>query len=197
MRFLGGIHVENGQHLLSNALAGKALALLCYLAVTNKQQSRDTLAGLLWSDFPEHRARSNLRDTLTLLRRTPLAPHIDINRKLIAFNSELPYWLDTAAFEDGVGQNSGVEPFDASVLELAIGYYKGEFLAGFQISKAALFEEWVTLQRQQLHLSATRALQRLVNYYLDDGDYEAGIPHACRRRDPPQLDAASLIERRN
>ncbi len=180
MRFLGGSRIENGQHLLSDGLAGKALALLCYLAVTNKQQSRNTLAGLLWSDFPEHRARSNLRDTLTLLRRTPLAPHIDIKRKLVAFNSEMPYWLDTAAFEKGVAQSIMVEPIDALVLESAIELYKGEFLAGFQISKAALFEEWVAIQRQQKHLSATRALQRLVDHHLDAGSYEAGIPHACR-----------------
>ena len=120
MRFLGGSSIENGQHLLSDGLAGKALALLCHLAVTNKQQTRGALAGLLWSDFPEHRARSNLRDTLALLRRTRLAPYVDIKRRMVSFNSDLPYWLDTAAFEQGIVQSTGVEPIDAPALEMAI-----------------------------------------------------------------------------
>ncbi|HSG17227.1 MAG TPA: BTAD domain-containing putative transcriptional regulator [Anaerolineae bacterium] len=180
MCFLGGIDIEKGGYSFSGELAGKALALLCYLAVTNKQQSRDTLAGLLWSDFPEHRARSNLRDSLTSLRRTRLAPHVDIKRRSVSFNSGRPYWLDTAAFDEGIKLGLGVAPIDAPRLELAIELYKGEFLAGFQVSKAALFEEWVTIQRQNFHLSATRALQRLVDFHRDAGSYEAGIAHARR-----------------
>jgi predicted ATPase len=71
-------------------------------------------------------------------------------------------------------------PVDPSPLEEAVGLYRGEFLAGFQVPRAALFEEWVTVQRQQMHLTAVEALQRLVNFHLDAGSYEAGITHACR-----------------
>ena len=39
----------------------KALALLAYLAVTEKSHSRDSLAALLWPDAGQNRARSTLR----------------------------------------------------------------------------------------------------------------------------------------
>lgn len=183
MRFFGGIRIDQGQNLISNELAGKALALLCYLVVTKEQQTRNSLSSLLWSDFPEHRARSNLRDTLTSLRRTPLAPYLNIERKLIAFNPRLPHWLDIQAFEEGIESGIGNDAINAGILERAIGNYKGEFLAGFQIAKAVLFEEWATIQRQQLHLRVVGALQQLVEYHLDAGNYDNGISSACRLLD--------------
>ena len=71
-------------------------------------------------------------------------------------------------------------PDDPSGLETAVALYRGEFLAGFQISKAAIFEEWVTIQRQSTHLLAIEALQRLVEHHIDSGSYDAGIPQASR-----------------
>ncbi|HEX8034295.1 MAG TPA: hypothetical protein VF510_10630, partial [Ktedonobacterales bacterium] len=43
----------------------KALALLAYLALTRQQQSRDTLAALLWPDYDQSHARATLRRTLS------------------------------------------------------------------------------------------------------------------------------------
>jgi DNA-binding SARP family transcriptional activator/predicted ATPase/tetratricopeptide (TPR) repeat protein len=156
------------------------VALLCYLVATNEPQTRDTLAGLLWSDFPEHRARGNLRDALAVIRRTPLAPYVDIGRRQVTFKWELPHWIDTAEFLQSVEQGSNQSRAEAAVLEGAMDLYRGEFLAGFQIPKAALFEEWATVQRQHLHLQATTALQQLVDFFLDEGSYEVGVSYACR-----------------
>ncbi len=180
LRFLGGISVEQGDKQRSDQLPGKALALLCYLAVTGEAQTREVLAGLFWSDFPERRARSNLRDTLTALRRTPLAPFVVSGRRMVSFNQDLPYWLDTAEFQKGVEQGLGGISDGPSVLETATELYGGEFMAGFHVPKAALFEEWVTVQRQHFHLLAVEALQKLVDFHLDAASYEAGIQHACR-----------------
>ena len=178
LRFLGGMSIGQEEHSFSDGLAGKALALMCYLVVTSEAQARGSLAGLLWSDFPEHRARSNLRDILSMLRRTPLAPFVQTSRRLVAFNSDLPHWLDTAEFQKGVHQSIQVRPVDPAGLETAIEQYRGEFLAGFHVPRAALFEEWVTVQRQQMHLLAVEALQQLVDFHLDAGSFEAGTTHA-------------------
>jgi len=179
LRFLGGISVEQGLQERKEQLSSKALALLCYLAVTCEAQTRETLAGLLWSDFPEQRARSNLRDTLTFLRRTSLAPYMDIGRWMVSINGASSFWLDTAEFQKGV--NQGIEELStsSSALEKAIGLYRGEFLPGFLVNRAALFEEWVTIQRQQMHLQAVEGLQQLVDFHLEAGSYETGITHAC------------------
>ena len=180
LRFLGVISVDLGRQERHDQLSSKTLALLSYLAVTGEAQTRGVLASLLWSDFPEHRARGNLRDTLASLRRTPLAPYVDIGRRMVSFNWDLPCWLDTAAFQQGVEQGIKALPDDPSALEAAVALYRGEFLAGFQVSRAALFEEWVTIQRQRMHLLAIEALQQLVDFHLDAGNYETGIPHASR-----------------
>src|SRR5262245_34643194 len=48
----------------------KALALLIYLAVTGRSQSRDRLAALFWPDNSQQEARADLRRTLSLLNKT-------------------------------------------------------------------------------------------------------------------------------
>ena len=42
----------------------KATALLAYLAVDGSRQTRDSLSALLWPDFDQSRAFTNLRHTL-------------------------------------------------------------------------------------------------------------------------------------
>ena len=46
----------------------KALALLVYLVVTTRPQSRDTLAALLWPESDQREARASLRRILHRLR---------------------------------------------------------------------------------------------------------------------------------
>src|SRR5258708_32412879 len=47
----------------------KARALLYYLAATGRSCTRDYLAGLLWVESPESRARHSLRSSLYHLRQ--------------------------------------------------------------------------------------------------------------------------------
>jgi DNA-binding SARP family transcriptional activator len=69
--------------------SSKAMALLCYLAVTGRPHARPALAGLLWGELPEANARNNLRKALTHLRKW-IAPHLSITRQSVAFNPALP-----------------------------------------------------------------------------------------------------------
>ena len=178
MRFMGGVSIRLNDVRVSEVLGAKALALVCYLAVTGEPQTRSKLAGLLWSDFEEHRARSNLRDTLSALRRTQLAPFLKASRRHIAFNSDLPHWLDAAEFQLAARRSMQERPTDIAGLEQAVSHYRGEFLLGFYLPSAALFEEWVTDLRQQLRMLAIEAFQLLIDSHMDAGDYEAGIPFA-------------------
>ena len=47
LRLLGGVSVEQNDKERNDQLPSKAMALLCYLAVTSKAQTRGALAGLL------------------------------------------------------------------------------------------------------------------------------------------------------
>ena len=98
LRLLGTVQIEKGERPLTHQLPQKAQALLAYLAVTKQPYSRAKLAGLLWSDFPENRARSNLRDTLLVLRRQ-LDDYLDISRQSVALIDGKDVWVDTAIFQ--------------------------------------------------------------------------------------------------
>ena len=65
----GPFQVMQGNQLNAQFKSNKVRALLAYLAAeSNRQHSRGTLAGLLWPEWPEKEARSNLRYALSDLR---------------------------------------------------------------------------------------------------------------------------------
>ena len=112
LQLLGGLSITLGDSQLSLELSRKAQALFCYLAVSERPFSRDALAGLLWTDFPESRARANLRDTLSDLGRV-LGHYLAIDQRTIAFVDEPALslltghhqsWIDTAVFQGHISQ---------------------------------------------------------------------------------------------
>jgi DNA-binding SARP family transcriptional activator/predicted ATPase len=164
----------------------KARALLAYLAVeADRPHRRESLAGLLWPDWPEPAARANLRRVLANLRRVigdrqAEPPFLDITRQTIQFNRASDHWLDVAAFTallavDAVDQAT-VEP-----LEQGVALYRGAFLVGFSIADSPAFEEWLLLRREHLARQALAALQRLSTYYEGTGAYEQALAHAWRQ----------------
>ena len=169
LRLLGTVQIEEGKRPLTHQLPQKAQALLAYLAVTKQPYSRAKLAGLLWSDFPENRARSNLRDTLLVLRRQ-LDDYLDISRQSVALIDGKNVWVDTAVFQKHLNQARTFpeQPeLKIEALEAATSLYNGEFLAGFYLPKTAVFDEWVTAQREHFHQLAVNALQTIVDYNLN------------------------------
>ncbi|HZG67939.1 MAG TPA: BTAD domain-containing putative transcriptional regulator, partial [Herpetosiphonaceae bacterium] len=174
---LGALRVRLGELSLGDVLSQKARALLCYIAIERREHSRAALAALLWGEFPEPDAATNLRQALTHLRRT-LDPYLTVTRHTVTFNSNSAYWLDTEAFErclTAAGDEPAVEQLGA-----AIKLYGGDFLQGVVLRDAPAFEEWMVLQRERYHVQALEALQRLADYYRVRGDYAASI--ACTTR---------------
>ena len=48
----------------------KAVALLAYLAVERRQHTRETLSALLWPDYEQSKAFTNLRHTLWEIKQS-------------------------------------------------------------------------------------------------------------------------------
>lgn len=142
----------------------KGWALLCYLAVTGKVHTRSALAGLLWSDSTETKARANLRKVLSQLKGQ-LPTHLLIDRRTISFNQESYYWLDVAKFEAGISQKS-----DFAQLQEAVALYQGDFLDGFYLPGATLFDEWMLTKRVQLRELALKALRSLAAHNTGHGE---------------------------
>ena len=75
---LGSLDITLDDQPVTHSFTGKARALLAYLAAESprypkghlRSHHRETLAGLLWPDYPEQNARANLRNALSNLRKT-------------------------------------------------------------------------------------------------------------------------------
>ncbi|HSF80661.1 MAG TPA: winged helix-turn-helix domain-containing protein, partial [Anaerolineales bacterium] len=104
MEFLGLFRASLGENPLTEFESSKVRALLAYLAVeAQRPHSRERLAALLWPDWPESAARSNLRYALADLRkvigdRTAKPPFLHISREAIQFNTGSEHWLDVTEF---------------------------------------------------------------------------------------------------
>lgn len=136
--------------------SSKAVALLCYLAITGQPMARTMLVGLLWSELGEANALMNLRHVLANLREL-VGEHLVITRQTVAFQRERVYWLDVEAFERGVNSSSLEE------LHAALTLYRGDFLAGLEVRQAPLFEAWRTEQQTRLRDLAVTALQTVAD----------------------------------
>src|SRR5687768_7378859 len=114
------------------ALKGyKPVALLAYLLLTGKAQSREHLVDLLYDEADDPRA--SLRWTLNQLRQGIGAEYFEANRQQIGFNFKSDYWLDVEAFLSG-----------------QTGLYRGEFLEGLYLRDAIRFMDWAFFERERL-----------------------------------------------
>ncbi|MEZ4735684.1 MAG: BTAD domain-containing putative transcriptional regulator [Caldilineaceae bacterium] len=153
-------------------LSSKAVALFLYLAVTGRPQQRDRLADLLWSEFNNQQARNNLRYLLPELRKV-LGDYLLITPQTIAFDHRQPYVLDCDRFRQTLTTAPDTVP--TAALQAALDLYRGDFLAGFRVRHAPVFEEWVTLQQEAFHTLAIQGLYQLAERYWAQGDYTAGL----------------------
>ena len=180
---LGLFQVRRGGEPVVGFESDKVRALLAYLAVEAGQpHRRESLAGLLWPDFPERSARTNLRNALVNLRhvigdRQVSPPFLDITRQTIQFNQTSDYALDIARWTELLAPDDAAQPRIAR-LEQAITLYQGPFLAGFSLADCPTFEEWVLLQREALALQMAETLHHLATHYEEQRDYPQALAYA-------------------
>ena len=167
LALLGSIKIRRDGLPVTDFKSLKAQALLCYLAITGRAHSRPALAGLLWGGMPEAKARMNLSQALSNLRRL-FGDHLTITRQMVAFNRDSDYRLDIEAFEANVDNASARAPVKR--MQEAVELYRGDFLDGFYVRGAPEFEMWVLAQRAHLRELALQALHRLIAHYTEQGE---------------------------
>ncbi len=179
---LGGLAIEHDGKSVTGLTAQKVQALLVYLAVTARPQSRQALAGLLWTDVLESSARASLRTALSLVHKT-VGDQVRADRHMIAFDRERPHWVDAHIFEGACRRLQREVPREAIErysLREAVYLYREGFLAGFPETDAAIFEAWVLQQREHYRRLALDALQQLATDALARNDPKTGIEDARR-----------------
>ncbi len=160
----------DGKRLTSFSTA-KTEALLYFLAATGQFHSRETLAGLLWAEMEEGKARRNLTKSLSVLRRL-LSPYLIISTQRVGFDSDIAIDLDVAKLEAAVSANGGA----SNIFSL----YRGEFLAGFFVKDAGAFEDWQIAERERLREGAIGLFEEGMERAISRRVYGRGIEYGRR-----------------
>lgn len=127
-------------------LRKKDLALLIYLRIENKPCSRSALAGLLWGEATEAKARHSLTQTIGRLREQLGSDSIVPSNGDVALQSELE--CDAARLLAGA--------------EFHPDGYHGDFLAAFAPGTGSeSFMEWADGKRTVCRLRLTKLLDSL------------------------------------
>lgn len=172
IKLLGGYTVlddRTGEVVLP---ARKAQALLAYLALSEGQwHGRDRLAGLLWSDRQEARARNSLRQALASIRQLGHRLGVELV-KTDGDRVQLPNGVaetDVAAFQ----KLRDSDPIAAT------GLYAGDLLDGFTAPDVA-FQDWLTGERAALRDIACQIFERAVSQVANNGDWRQAVELAKR-----------------
>lgn len=186
LRLLGTFEAQLDQDKPIESRAKKIEALLAFLACeSDRAHRRERLVGLLFSEMPDDQARTNLRQTLTRLRRAindqkADPPFLLVSREATQFNPASDHFLDVAFFEQllqGCGVHRPERDLDChdcnERLAKAIELYRGPFLDEFFLDDSAAFEDWVQVKREQYQTDALTALQDLADYHERGGSYAA------------------------
>jgi len=179
--------VLNGE-LLRAFDSDKARALLAYLAVeAGEPHRREKLAGLLWPEMPEKRARASLSQALYNLRallgdHQATIPFLGVSHTTIQFNTINDIWLDSGAFTNLIEEvarhnHRSLESCDSCIerLQEAVSLYRGEFLTGFYVDGAQAFQEWCSLAGERFQRQAIAVLKQLARAFEGRGEIEQAL----------------------
>lgn len=182
-------------------LSDKVRALLIYLATEHARPfRREALAGLLWPNMPEAKARANLRRALANLRQVIAdedGRFLRISRQTLQFNLASSAFVDALQFEQLL---ETPEP-TAVQMEEAAKLVNGRFLEGFSINDSIAFEEWALLKREQYQRQALLLLNRLTRHYEAQHQYQDALHFAWQQsrlepwHEPAQRQILRLLTR--
>ena len=135
LSLLGPFQVALDGEPLTSFDSNKVRALLAYLAVeAERPHRRDSLAALLWPEWPDRAARSNLRHALFNLRQAigdyhARPPFLQITRETMQFNAASDYWCDVTAFTNLVAaqgsDQAAIEQLEAALALYGAASWKG------------------------------------------------------------------------
>ena len=164
----------------------KAVALAAYLAVTKQSHSRDALAGLLWPEYSQSRARAALRRTLSSLGKARAEGWLRADRESVDLAGDT-VWVDVSRFHDLLAEckehghpESEVCPECLPPLTEAVTLYRDDFMAGFGLRDSVAFDDWQFFQSESLRRELAGALERLARGRGALGEWEAAVAHARR-----------------
>jgi TolB-like protein len=170
---LGPFHAQWSEGTALDVTGKKIQGLLGYLAVESaRPHSREQIAALLWSETGDERARHNLRQALSKIRRSH-GPLISSNGDTLALDLEL-CTIDARDFE-GLARSN-----DVADLERCMSLYRGDLLDGL-VLREALYDEWLLGAQHRFRRTACDVIERLASGLADAGRLEDAVGVLNRR----------------
>jgi DNA-binding SARP family transcriptional activator/pimeloyl-ACP methyl ester carboxylesterase len=161
----------------------KVMALLAYLAVTQRAHTREALVTLLWPDFDYSSGRSDLSRTLFTLKKTIGSHFILADANSVSLNPEAGLRVDVHQFRqlvEACRKSVSLDDDCRSKLTNAAQLYKADFLAGFTLPGSPDFDEWQLLETEALRRDLGWVFEKLVEGHAARSDFAVAIDYARR-----------------
>jgi DNA-binding SARP family transcriptional activator len=160
----------------------KVVALLAYLAIERGSHRRESLSALLWPDYDQSKAFTNLRHTLWEIQKSVGEGWLLTDYDKIGLNEAANVWLDLRQFESLLAQSRAERdlPRRISLLVESTKLYRNHFLSGFNLKDAPNFNEWAFAESEDVRCQLAGALTSLSEDYCALGRAEQAIPYARR-----------------
>jgi predicted ATPase/DNA-binding SARP family transcriptional activator len=163
------------------------VALLAYLAVndsgqTNQTYTRESLSALLWPDYDQVKAFTNLRHTLWEIQKTFGPGWLIANRENIGLQADANLWVDVHRFESLLSQSQTLQdiPLRIPLLTESVKLYRHHFLTGFNLRNSPTFDQWSVAKSDELRHKFMEALTLLTEDHCLLGEGGAAVPYARR-----------------
>ena len=164
------------EEVLWDSRTSARVLLKLLLCAPGRQAPKSVLAGILWPETDEEKARESLRQASTLLRkmlRTARGEELVEQRnngEILKLVEQSRLWVDADAFEALVAKASRAEAVDEalSIWQEAYALLTGEFLADDQASEWVR-HAWVKRRKQALWMARCRLIRHLADLYLQRG----------------------------
>ncbi len=164
------IRTEGGPVVLR---AKKARALLAYLAVENRRPiTRERLATLLWGGTRDERARHNVRQALSRIRRT-CGLIVSSDGETLSINRSI-CTIDVVEFERLANSD------DPNTLSNCLDLCRGDLLDGLE-PREFEFEEWLRDARERLRVLTCETIDRLTDILIARNRNDEAINMLGRR----------------
>ncbi len=164
----------------------KAIALLAFLSASERRQSREELAVLLWPEADAAAARGSLRRTLSTLRMALGDGCLEADRDAVMLRQDRVD-VDVVRFSANlstVHRHEHTRIGDCapctSRLEEVTALYTGDFLAGFSLRDSPEFDEWQVVRSAAYRRDLAGALDSLSWSLVASGRFDSAERFAHR-----------------
>lgn len=138
--------------------------------LVKKQASREIVINLLWGNMDEHVAKKNLRNAVYSIKKI-FNENIIISPKrfLLMLNPNIKFQCDIYEFLSKEHTYNLKEKFKNDLNELEVfKIYNGDFLEGFYVKNAEVFEEWMIQVRHQFKEKYINKLTNCVERFMKE-----------------------------